>query len=679
MRAGRFADAVDRVSSSGRGDWRGWAVAALVAAIVLLVFAGVRHGAFLAWDDDINITENPHLRGLTGENVRWMFTDAAYMRRYVPLAWLNWAAEYEVFGLTPWSSHMGNLILHAINTALVFFLVRRVLQLAWRERAPDAEVMLLASTAGALLWAVHPLRVEVVAWASGRMYCLAGMFLFAATLAYLEAAVRPPRAPGRLAWSIFANVAFAASLLTYPLAITYIGVLLLVDVFLLGRIRLDAQTWSDARSRAAWREKIVPAAVTALVATITVVARFQAKGIWQPPPTLAEFGLFDRAMQAFYLWGHFGWKPWVPHELTPVYPTLLDFNPWSAPFVASALGVVGVTVWLVWQQKRWPGALALWLAHLVLLVPVLGLTEKPAYPSDRYSYLPGVLWSLALAGAMAWGLRRKARPFVLATAGMAVAGCTAVSIAQIGVWRDSETLFRHMYTRLREHPYRVDIAMRLGDTLRLAGRFAEAEDCYRDVLTLDRAGPRRGVACFGLAKIAQATGRGAEAIRHYEEALREAPHLAEISVGYAELLMATGRKAEGVALLRRAVEITPANVTVRHLLGFALLQSGASEEAVAQFEHAVRLNPRFAGGWANLVGALVAARRNPAALAIAEEAVRLHPKSTETRVALARALRAMGRNREARAAAEAALKLNPGDRNARELLAQTTAAGDGAP
>ena len=648
-------------------------VAILIAGLTVLVFSGARHGAFLAWDDDINITENAHLRGLSRENVGWMFADASYMRRYVPLTWLNWAIEYELFGLTARSSHLGNLLLHGLNAALVFFLIRRVLALGgWDRRMPRDGPWLVAAV-GALGWALHPMRVEVVAWASGRIYCLAGFFLLLATLAYLKAATGAPGAPERLRWRIGSLVALAASLLTYPLAITFVGVLLIVDAGLLRRIRLGPGTWSDPESRTAWLEKIPFVLLTVAVALVTLAARFQARGIWTPPPTLAEFGAFERLMQAFYMWGHFVWKPWMPFDLTPVPSTLIGFNPWGLPFLASAAGVLGLTAVLGGQRRRWPGALTWWLAHLCLLVPVLGLTERPQFPSDRYSYLQGVLWSIAAAAALAWCLQRMARWQALTPAVLGVAACAVLSVGQIRIWRDSETLFRHVHAGLAGHPYRTDIAMRLGDTLRLANRLAEAEPFYREILQIERAGQRVAVAHFGLAKMAQAGGRSAEAEEHYRQALQASPRYAEVHVGLAELLLASQRPAEAVGPLRRAVEIWPANLLVRHLLGIALLQSEAAGDAVTEFFQAVQMEPRFVGGWGNLVGALLAAGRHAEALARGEEAVRQHPRAAEAHVAHARALRAAGRPVDAASAVERALALNPDHREARELRAQITA------
>src|SRR5205823_3655595 len=99
-------------------------------------------------------------------------------------------------------------------------------------------------------------------------------------------------------------------------------------------------------------------------------------------------------MQAFYIWAHYVWRPLVPGDLAPVYTTLVEFRPMTLPFVASALLVVGVTTVLIWKRREWPVALTLWVAHLVLLAPLIGVTEHPHYPSDRYSYLQGVLWAI---------------------------------------------------------------------------------------------------------------------------------------------------------------------------------------------------------------------------------------------------------------------------------------------
>lgn len=613
--------------------WPGWVWALLIAGVVALVFQGARHGEFLDWDDDINIVQNTHLRGLSWENVRWMFTDAAYMRRYVPLAWLDWAVEYELFGLTAKSSHVGNIALHALNAVLVFVLVRRVLARGWRGRPGAASLVPFAAAVGAAIWAVHPLRVETVAWASGRIYAQATLFALMATLAYFKACEGGWRGTAR-GWWLVSIGALAASLLTYPIALAWFAILPLIDVFVFGR---------SLRERAVWLEKIPFVLVALGVGAATLVARLNAAGIWEPAPTLEQFGIGSRLMQAFHVWAYYAWRPFVPVDLAPVYTTLVAFKPTDASFVVSAVAVIVVTALLVWRRHAWPGVLALWLAHLVLLVPLLGVTEHPHYTNDRYGYLQGVVGALAL-GAGVMGLTEKLSwRWMPGPAVVAVVALAALSVKQIGLWRNSETLLRHLHGRLAGDPYRADIAMRLGDTLRLQQRFAEAKPFYEESLQIRPAGPRAGITHFGLGAVALATGKPEEAARHYVRALELKRDLAEAYAALGELLLRARQPQDAVRVLRSGVTFVRGDAALHHLLGLGLFQAGAPAEALAELETAVRLRPSFVEARTNLATALLAAGRETEAAEQCEAALRLRPGWAEAEKILARIRAGQGR------------------------------------
>ena len=182
------------------------------------------------------------------------------------------------------SAHVGNVLLHALNAVLVFLLLQAVIA-AWHgsENATKRTVPLAAFSA--LIWALHPMRVEVVGWASGRMYCQAGVFLLLAGLAYFRAAACASRRSAHAFWIAMATLAFGASLLTYPIGLMFVAVLVIIDVFVLRRFP-PGVSWLDRRVRGVWLEKIPFVAMAAAVAAATLAARFQAQGIWEPPPTL---------------------------------------------------------------------------------------------------------------------------------------------------------------------------------------------------------------------------------------------------------------------------------------------------------------------------------------------------------------------------------------------------------
>jgi len=614
------------------GGWLAWAGGAAVGLAVWLVFRRVADGGLLQWDDDINVQYNVHVHGLSWANVRWMFTDAQYMRRYLPLGWLRWAADYQFYGPGPRSFHLGNLIFHVVDAVLLFVLIRQFLRL--RPSASDGAPpwAVLAAVIGALSWALHPLRVETVSWISTGQYCQLVFFLLLSFFAYLALAPAPAGAASWRRPAFWISVAaFGCSLLTYPAALGYAGVLIVLDILVLGRCP-PAGVGRDSERWGIWLEKIPFAVVTAALMAATLISRYQARGIWQPPPTLAQFGLGSRVMQAFYIWAYYGWKPFWPVHLAPVYTTLVNFHPTDGPFIASAVAVLAITALLLWKARSWPGVLALWLCHLILLVPMLGVSEHPHYANDRYCYLAAIPWSIGLAVVLfrlGKSPRGRGAAFVAAAAALALA--SAASAAQIRIWRDSETLFRYVLAELGSDPYRADILVRLGKVQWGEGKMREAEASFRD-------------------------------------AVQTRPDLTEPRGRLGLVLFQEGRPDEAVEFLGAAARLDSASADSRRALVSWLLHAGMLPEAVEFCQDAVRLDPRLPDVQNNLGVVLTITGHYPEALPYLAEAVRLDPNSATAHFALGLALRKLDRGAEAKAQFAEALRLQPNFSAARAAL-----------
>jgi Flp pilus assembly protein TadD len=562
-----------------------------------------------------------------------MFTDSEYMRRYLPLGWLRWALDYQLYGPGPRSFHIGNLILHLADAGLLFLIIRRIFRMVPSVPVPEPWPA-AAAAVGALSWAIHPLRVETVSWISTGQYCQAVLFLLLSLRCHLALAASPagPASWGRPAfWGSLAL--FSLSLLSYPAALGYAPALVILDFLVFRRFPSSGPGRAAAR-RWIWLEKIPFAAVTLAVMAATLASRYQARGIWQPPPTLAQFGVGSRIMQAFYVWAYYLWKPLWPVRLAPVYTALVDFHPTDWPFVASLAGIVAVTLVLVLGRRRWPGILAVWLCHLALLVPMLGLSEHPHYTNDRYNYLASLPWSVALAIVLVrcWTHpARRSLTFVAALAVLALWG--RASAAQVQIWSSSETLFRHMLATLGTDPYRYDILTRLGRTLLGEGRLAEAETAFREalqVLPADR----------------EARGR----------------------LGL--VLFREGRQDEAAAILGPGARLDPEDADARSALVNALVRAGWMAEAVQFCSDAVRLNPALADAQGNLGIVLAMSGRTAEALGPLREAIRLDPNAATAHFNLGMALGKLGRSADARLEFETALRLQPEFRQARAALSQ---------
>ncbi|MEO6246854.1 MAG: hypothetical protein ABIQ12_15620 [Opitutaceae bacterium] len=402
---------------------------------------------FVAMDDDINIYFNPHLGPPSAQSLNWMFTDAATMRRYVPFGWLTFASVYSFSGLSPVGYHVTSVVLHCANTLLVFLILLQLLR-RFHRRAYETEWLTLAALIGAALWALHPLRAETIGWSSGLLYASSGFWALLSTLAYLRL---PAAGAGRRGlWLAAAALCYLFSIVSYPMSLALPLVFVAIDV-------AEYRRCDPRRQVAILRlgiEKLVLLLPGVAVLAVTVLARFEPSSFWPRSPTWQEFTLVQRGAQSFAIWAHYLWKTVCPANLTPAPTWLFEIVPWSAAFVGSAIGVIGLTVLLaVWRSGK--NTLLLWVAYLALLGPLLGFTEHPHFPGDRYAYLAGVVISAAVALGLLLvpGKARVAWASVLLLASL---GCSVMQRQQLRIWSDMDALMTRMIERSTELDFTVD-------------------------------------------------------------------------------------------------------------------------------------------------------------------------------------------------------------------------------
>jgi tetratricopeptide (TPR) repeat protein len=486
---------------------------------------------------------------------------------------------------------------------------------------------------GALLWAVHPLRVEPVAWVTGLPYGLALLFALMAALLYLRANAPDADAAARRRDYWLAVGAFGLAVLSYPIVLGFVAALVALDFYPLRRFGSTIAALSPRPSpqmgargiglRAVLLEKIPFLALSLLLVAGTVYGRFFVTGDWSKPTGLGDFTLLARAMQAFYLWGYYVWKSLLPLDLGPFYTVLLETPPLAPVFVANALAVIGVTGLLLVNGRRWPAALALWVAHLGLLVPMLGLTERPHYPHDRYSIVNGVLVAVA-AAALLWRARdsRWGRG-ALTTGAILAALCLVGSLRQVRIWENDFVFFAELLRRMpATNEYRSPALLKLGNALADAGDDAKAEACYREAL-----------------------------------ALTPNPAFVQLPFNFGNTLARQGRWAEAEAAYAKAVAVAPRHLGTRNNYGIALTRQGKFDAAIAQFEEALRLRPEHPDTLLNHGTALAAKGDLARAVEFLTRAAQQNPQSAEAHAQLAEVLVKQGKPEQARAHAAEAERL----------------------
>ncbi|HWR98930.1 MAG TPA: tetratricopeptide repeat protein [Candidatus Methanoperedens sp.] len=618
-------------------------LAAALALAVLALYAPALTHDFVDFDDDLMVTENPHvLAGLTRQGIAWSLT-ALESFNWLPLTWWSHMLDVSLFGLEPGGHHAVSVALHALNAALLFLLLR---SLAGAAGAP-----LIA----AAIFALHPLRVESVAWVAERKDVLSAAFWLLAMLAYVRWCRRPTIA--RYGETL---LVFALGLMAKPMLVTLPFALLLLDVWPLGRTRgAGHATWGRLIS-----EKVPFFVLSGVVSLVTIVAQGTGGGV----VTLADVPPLRRLANAVFAYGWYLARTVWPADL--MLPYLRPAEGWPGWQVAvSAAVLAGATAACVLLWHRRPSLLSGWLWYLGTLVPVIGFVQVgPQGMADRYSYVPligpavSAGWAAA-AIARAWPAGAPAAALL----GLAVAGALGAGTrAQLQHWRDSETLFARALAIDPGNPLAHN---NLGLHLAYHQRWQEAEGHYRQAL---RTWPGYAQARYNLGVALQMQRQSAAAAAEFEAAAATLAAPAEAAlaeVRLTRLLSALGREGEIPAHLERAVALDPTNDTAAYDLGTLYLIAGRSNAAATLLAGVVGRSPGNAEARTNLGYALLRLGRHAAAVGEFAAAARLRPDDPRARVELGLALREAGREEEARVEFQAALRLSPGYRPALEALA----------
>lgn len=578
-----------------------WVIPLLVALLTAVAFLPEFKNGFVGWDDYENLLENPHFQGLDWIQLRWMFT-TFHLSLYRPLTWMTLGLDYTLWGMDPFGYHLSSLILHVVNAVLVYLLSLLLFRRAMSSPFTPGEFPLrIAAGFAALLFALHPLRVEAVTWISGRENVLAGGLGLAALLCYLKAAAGEKRAW----WLSLAVVIYALSLLAKASGMTLPLVLVVLDIYPLKR--LGPGRWLGSDANKVWLEKI-PFLVLGLAAAVIGVLAKQETGAMS---SFAQYGFARRLAQALFGLAFYLWKTLLPVGLSPLYELPSQFNPLEWHFVLSGAAVLAITAVLLMARRRWPAALAAWACYVILLLPVLGIAQSgPQIVADRYSYLACLGWAMLAGAAMLHGWRlwingRIGPRLFISAAGLGaliLIGLGFLTWQQTQIWHDSETLWRHALAVAERSRFKSSVAhYNLGKTVGSRGNLTEAIEHYRQALVID---PGYAKAHNNLGNALFARGELAEAIEHYRQALKVDPAHAKAHYNLGAALAKGGNLAEATEHFHQAVRIDPDYGKAHHTLGVVLARRGDLEEAIGHFRQAVRIQPDSAEAHQSLGQAL---------------------------------------------------------------------------
>ncbi len=643
--------------------WRIVTALALVA-LTLAVFAGVRRNGWILFDDPVYVTDNVHVNhGVSWEGLRWFMTEP-HVGNWHPVTSLAHMGIVQLFGLAPAAHHVASLLLHALNALLLLLALFRLTRSWWK------------SAIVAALFAVHPLRVESVAWASELKDVLSTCFFLLTLLAYARWCERPGAARQALVVGLL-----ALGLLAKPMLVTAPAVLLLLDAWPLGRLASAREL--PARVREKWPLWLL----VAVFVVITVLIQKKAGAV----ATVGHVTVPMRVTNALVSWWRYVGASFWPHGLTIYYP-----HPRRVLWLAGALAGAGLAAAtaLAWRFRgRAPWLATGWLWYVGTLVPVIGLVQvgRQAW-ADRYSYIP----TIGLALALVWGVgalverARAARIAAIAAALLAVGALSAATVRQVARWRDTRSLFGWT---LQLMPENSTAHMCIGNQYMVEGRAREAVNEFREALRIepdyDEVHNNLAAALASLGRFAEARvefaaaltvrpnveawhnvgymdaqqGRFDDAVREFGEALKLDPRHVPTLYALAAAEGARGRTADAEANLRRALDVDPNHAPSHRLLAETLKNERKPDEALEHYEWLLRadrddVDALVNAAWLRATLARADRRDGAKALAYAERAKAKSPEPVAIiEATLAAACAEQGRFPEAIAAAERAVAL----------------------
>lgn len=483
----------------------------ILILITTIAFLPALQNDFVNWDDSQNLVLNDAYRGFSADHLQWMFTTTRG-GHYQPLSWLSFALDYSIWGLDPTGFHATNIILH-ILTAIIFFHLTRILMYKMMSIEPS-NIIMIGALFGALLFSIHPLRVESVAWATERRDVLSGFWIMLAIACYFRAQSR--RSSSRyilyLTLSVFAYI---LSLLSKATGITLPVILLILDRYPLQRFSMhDIRSTHDSYKQIIL-EKIAYLIPAMSVAALAVWAQSKSGALW----SLQEHPISLRIGQAFYGIMFYLIKTLWPAGLIPLYEQRPDASAWDIVNILSAMGVITITVFFWKMRQRVPAFLYCWLIYLVLLSPMLGFAQSgPQVVADRYSYLACMPWAILLG----CGFVKLCKYLATHVTAIRAASCISVAVVislvvltqnQTRIWSDSYTLWT---TTIKRSPNTPTAHANLAVVLNQQKEFERAIKHSRIALSTL---PNKRVAHIALASASAAMDDLDTAVEHFQIAM----------------------------------------------------------------------------------------------------------------------------------------------------------------
>ena len=556
-------------SSPGK---RTFVLCLLLVVATLAAYNPVNRNCFVNFDDDHYITHNPYvLSGIRWDTIKWAF-DGYHEANWHPLTWMSHALDAQLFGVNPVGHHYVNVFLHALDAILLFLVLQSATGFTWR------------SLMVAALFALHPVNVESVAWASERKNVLSMMFFLLTLQAYGWYAKKPA-----IDRYLAVALLFALGLMSKPQVITLPFLLLLWDYWPLERVNFH-----DPGAKTKISALIIEKAPLFALSLVSAIITMQAQKVGGAIHSAILYPFRLRFENAIVSYARYIGKAFWPTSLSPLYPHPLDLlHRWQV--IAAALFLVVTTIAVLAQRQR-RYLVTGWFWFLGSLVPMIGLVQVGEQAmADRYAYLPFI----GLFIMIVWGLaetaqaRRILPDRLMGPAIVVLLALGALTYRQIGYWRDSETLWSYALRVADVPSYKAHFNLAI--TYDEQGRYREAIQQFREAVDPRSDDPKIHL---GLGIYDQRHGAISQAIEEYQFTLKmtadpdlKADAYSDLGTAYRQIRDSEHAQQSFAA----ALQLDPNKPIALIGMGLLALKNGGTAQAITYFSHAMTIQPTAIG------------------------------------------------------------------------------------
>jgi len=565
----------------------------LLAGITLGAFWPAGHLGFTIYDDQEYVSANPHVQaGLSMDSISWAFTTDD-TGNWHPITWLSLMLDCQLFGLKSEYHHWMNIGLHVASVVMLFLVLCQLMAIRRSGNTMSSSATTEWCCAlGAAFFAIHPLRVESVAWISERKDVLSAFFMMLTLWTWLCYLQKLPAGKltsrFRLPTSVFywlALVFFALGLMSKAMLVTLPVMLLLLDFWPLKRMS-DFKFLPPSETN---KYLIIEKLPFCLICLASCIVTYQVQNAGGSVDSLSSLSLGWRIENALVTYASYLEKTLWPENLAVIYP-IRDLPAWEV--TTSAVLLVAISGLCIWQAGRRPYLVVGWLWFLIMCLPVIGLVQiGKAGMADRYTYLPSIGICLMVGQAAAEAVSKSKIwriGWAVAATGLVLAG-VGMTRHQLGFWRSDVTMFQHAVDVTGSENYEGYLF--LGNALTLAGRLDEAVTNYQTSIQIaPNEFGHEFEANYNLACVLEQQKKYPEAEAKFEEVIQHDYNHLKARVGRGRVLMLEKKYAEAAGEFSTALSIQPGNPAIKGALAAAQLKA-EGEESLTNLEAALKVRP----------------------------------------------------------------------------------------